>query len=111
MKSTLLALLCSAILAVPATFDIGWDARPASDGVTGHRVYIGPTNAPVAIISYGPTNRASITLQDGAYQIRVSATNAVDESLLSLPIYIVVYGTNVVAITTRPGAPLNVQLR
>lgn len=109
--STLLALLCSAAIAIPATFDIGWDARPASEGVTGYWVYLGPTNATVRLGAVGFTNSARINLPDGAYRITVTATNAVDESLPSIPLYVVVTGSNVVTVTTRPGAPLNVQLR
>lgn len=109
--STLLALFCPAILAIPATFDIGWDANPVSEGVTGYAIYLGPTNAPVRLGAIGSTNRVSLTLPDGAYQIRVTANNALAESPPSLPLYVVVTGTNVVTVTAKPGAPLNVQLR
>lgn len=109
--STLLALLCSAILTIPATFDVGWELRPASEGTPWYYIYLGPTNALVKLGNVGVTNKASLTLLDGAYQIRVSAANMIEESPLSLPLYVVVTGTNVVAITKGPGAPLNVQLR
>lgn len=111
MKNALLALLCSTTLVIPATFDIGWDVSLATDGVIGHWVYLGPTNAPVNIGMIGSTNKVRLTLPDGTYQIRVTATNLLAESLPSFPLYVVVAGTNVVAVTAKPGAPLNVQLR
>lgn len=106
------ALLCSAAIAIPAMFDIGWELRPASEGTPGYNIYLGPTNALVRLGYVGVTNKATITLPDGVYQIRVTAVNPIEEGPLSLPLYVIVTEvTNVVAITKGPGAPLNVQLR
>lgn len=108
--AALLAFLCSLPLVLAATFDIGWDLRPASEGVTAYVVYMGPTNAAVRIAS-SATNKVTLTAGDGAYRLTVTSTNAIDESLPSQPLYVVVTGTNVIAVTNRPGAPLNIQLR
>lgn len=100
-----------------ATFDIGWnDPNPATNGVMGYFVWIGSSNSGVRLGAVGPTNRVTITLPDGAYRLSVSATNLIEETIhesaKSLPLYVVVTGTNVLAITSGiPNAPLNLQLR
>lgn len=94
-----------------ATFNVGWDQSPALDAVTGYRLYsLNGTNR--TLLSTVSTNIASVTQPDGLYKLSVTATNVIGlESDLSVPLYVVVLGTNVVGITSKPGAPLNLQLR
>jgi hypothetical protein len=58
------------------------------------------------------TTSVLLSLTNGVYQISATAVNIVGlESDLSIPLYIVVSGTNVVAVSGKPGAPINIQLR
>lgn len=125
MKTLALFILALAMAARAATFTIGWNdtlnnTNPTNQ-VGGYWIWLGSSNAGVRLGSVGRTNRAILTLPDGAYRLSVSATNVFDdaESLLfgespkSLPLYVVVTGSNVLAVTG--GGPLNaptsVQLR
>ena len=102
--------LMVSIAAFSATLTVGWDPSPISQGVTGYRLYslIGTNQT---LLSNVTSTNAPITLPDGMYKLAVTATNIIGESDLSLPLYVFVSGTNVVAITVRPGAPVNIQLR
>lgn len=110
----LLFLLVIAILTVTsrsATFILGWDPRPISEGVIGYVLYNGPTNSLVKVGTIGMTNQVSLTLPDGSYRLSLTSTNSVSESDPSSPLYVVVSGTNVVAVISKPGAPINLQIR
>lgn len=94
-----------------ATFILGWDERPLTEGVIGYVLYNGPMNALVRVGTVGSTNQVQLTLPDGAYRLSLTSTNFISESDPSAPFYVVVSGTNVVTVTSKPGSPLNLQIR
>ncbi len=107
--STLVVFLL--VIVQAATFNIGWDNNPVSDGVTGYKLY-SMTGTNRTLLSSVSTNITTITQPIGVYQFTVTATNLIGlESDLSLPLYVVVLATNVVAITNKPGSPLNIQIK
>lgn len=103
-------LACYPLVATSADVPLIWAASSPLEGVYAYRLYsIVGTNR--VVVSVFATNAITVAMSDGIYQLGVTAINPIAESDLSLPLYLVVSGSNVVAITTRPGAPINLQLR
>ena len=106
-----LSILLAALPLAAATFSVAWDPPSVTDGVTSWNVYsiIGLGNR--SLVATVTTNLATITMPDGIYQLTAAARNVVGEGPPSLPLWVIVSGTNVVGITSLPGKPINLQLR
>lgn len=96
-----------------ATFNIGWDLPPVTDGITGWSLYtLTGVGTNRTFISSTLTNLVTVTFPNGVYQFVATATNPMGESANSLPLFVLVYGnTNTVAITNKPNPPSTLQLK